>query len=60
MGFVPRENLKKFVYLYNLTLTQGSTAELKRMYASVCAFKNSGVHHVQGRNYEKLKKTQGL
>ena len=40
-------------------LLQGSTTDLKRVYVSAYMLKNLGVHHVQGKNYKKLKK-QGL
>ena len=36
---------------------QGSTIDLKRMYISAYVLKNLCVHHVQGRNYKKVKNT---
>ena len=37
-------------------LWQGSTIDLKRLYVSLYALKNLGIHHVQAKNCKKLKK----
>ena len=43
----------------NVNCVQVSTIDLKIVYISAYALKHLGVHHVQGKNHEKLK-TQGL
>ena len=41
------------------SINQGSTIDLKRVYVSVYTLKKLAIHHVQGKNYKKLKKHKG-
>ena len=41
-------------------LLQGLTIDLKTVSLSMHIFNNLGIHHIQGKNYKKLKNTRAL